>query len=506
MTFTVAIVGRPNVGKSTLFNRLVGQKLALVDDRPGVTRDRRIGKGKLADLQFEVIDTAGFEDVRDASLAARMRAQTERAAQDADLVLFVVDAREGVTPEDRSFARWLRKQGRPLLLLANKSEGKPGAAGIAEAYGLGLGEPIAISAEHGEGFGDLYDGIAAHLRTPAPAEAEGVPAGEDEEAETGPIQLAVVGRPNVGKSSLINRLIREERLLTGPEPGLTRDAVTVAWRWRDRGFALVDTAGLRKRPKVEAGLEQLSTRATVEALRLAHVAVLVVDATQPLEMQDVTIAHLAIREGRALVIALNKWDLVEDPEATRELVHDRLETKLSPVKGVACLPMSVLTGKGLDRLLPAVVRAYERWNARVPTARLNQWLEGALARHQPPLIRGRRIKIRYLTQVTTRPPTFVAFGTQVAKLPDTYERYLVNELRAAFELPGVPIRLSTRQAENPFAPKSKGRAPARRKPVPGREADTGDRPDGRGEGVSAGRSRSRRADGSPRRRARAAPG
>jgi GTP-binding protein len=451
MTFKVAIVGRPNVGKSTLFNRLVGQKLALVDDRPGVTRDRRIGKGKLGDLRFEVIDTAGFEDVRDASLAARMRAQTEQAAQDADLVLFVIDAREGVTPADQSFARWLRKQGRPLLLLANKSEGKPGAAGIAEAYGLGLGDPIAISAEHGEGFGELYDGLAAHLREPASAEAEEPAAGEDdEEAETGPIQLAVVGRPNVGKSTLINRLIGEDRLLTGPEPGITRDAIAIEWEYRGRRLRLIDTAGMRRRANVTEKLEKLSVADTLRAVRFAHVAILVLDANDKLEKQDLQIARLVHDEGRVLIIAANKWDSVEDKVDALKMLKRRVEFSLPQVKDLPVITVSARTGQNLSKLLDAALESYKAWNRRIPTAELNRWLGAMLEANPPPLVDGRRLKIRYMTQVKTRPPTFSLFASKPTDLPEAYERYLIGGMRKRFRLPGIPIRFNLRKGKNPF--------------------------------------------------------
>jgi GTP-binding protein len=451
MSFTVAILGRPNVGKSTLFNRLTKRRSAIVDDTPGVTRDRIEADGSLGDLRFRVIDTAGLDDGAPTSLAGRLRAQSETALAEADLGLLLIDAKAGLTTLDETVADWARRQTKPVVLVANKCEGRAAAAFAAEAWKLGLGPPLELSARTSEGFADLAEAIRAHM----PSAEDETPA---EASEAGPIRLVVIGRPNVGKSSLINRLIGSERLLTGPEPGLTRDAVRVAWQWRDHSFALIDTAGLRKRPKVQAGLEKLSTRASVEALRLAHVAVLMVDATQPLEMQDVTIAHLVIREGRALVIALNKWDLVDDPAETHALVRDRLETKLSPVKGVAAVPMSVLTGRGVDKLLPAVVSAHTRWERRVPTARLNQWLADALGRHEPPVARGRRIKLRYATQASARPPSFVLFGTQVGRLPESYERFLVNDLRERFDLAGTPIRLALRQADNPYAPKGRARA------------------------------------------------
>ena len=456
MSFTVAIVGRPNVGKSTLFNRLVGKKLALVDDTPGVTRDRRIGAARLGDLRFTIIDTAGFEDVRDASLAARMRAQTERAAQEADIILFVVDAREGVTPADESFARWLRKQHRPLLLLANKCEGKPGAAGIAEAYGLGLGEPIAVSAEHGEGFVDLYDALAAHLRKPEDADSEdaavrGDDEATDEEAETGPIQLAIVGRPNVGKSTLINRLIGEDRLLTGPEPGITRDAIAIEWEYRGRRLRLIDTAGMRRRANVVAKLEKLSVADTLRAVRFAHVAILVLDANDKLEKQDLQIARLVHDEGRVLIIAANKWDSVEDKVDALKMLKRRAEFSLPQVKDLPVITVSARTGQNLSKLLDAALDLYKAWNRRIPTAELNRWLGAMLEANPPPLVDGRRLKIRYMTQVKTRPPTFSLFASKPTDLPEAYERYLIGGMRKRFRLPGIPIRFQLRKGKNPFA-------------------------------------------------------
>ncbi len=452
MALTVAIVGRPNVGKSTLFNRLIGKRLALVDDTPGVTRDRREGKGRLGDLDFTAVDTAGLEEAKAGTLPARMQRQTERAIADADVVLFLIDARAGVTPQDEQFARLLRRARAPVLLIANKSEGRAAAAGAAEAYRLGLGEPIALSAEHGEGMADLYERMIAAI----PGEAEGrSPASseedEAEEDERGPLQLAVVGRPNVGKSTLVNRLIGEERLLTGPEAGITRDAIAVDWQWGGHSLRLIDTAGLRRRSRVEGKLEKLSAADALRAVRFAHVVVLVIDAVEGLDKQDLTIARLVEEEGRALVIAANKWDAVADKAAARRELGDRIERSLPQVKGLPVVTLSALTGRNLDQLLTAVAMAYEVWNRRVPTAQLNRWLEEATAAHPPPAVAGRRIKLRYMTQVKARPPSFALFASRADRLPESYLRYLVNGIRDAFEIRGVPVRLALRKPRNPYA-------------------------------------------------------
>jgi GTP-binding protein len=446
MSFTAAIIGRPNVGKSTLFNRLVGQKLALVDDLPGVTRDRREGKARLAGLEFTVIDTAGLEDVSDGSLLSRMREQTERAIDDADVVLMVIDSRAGITPLDRHFAEMLRRREVPVVLIANKSEGKIGMAGAYEAFELGLGDPLALSAEHGEGMGDLFDALLPFAKDEAEPEEGDVPAEDPEK----PLQLAIVGRPNVGKSTLINRLIGEDRLLTGPEAGITRDSIAINWRWRDKQIKLTDTAGLRRKAHIEEKLEKLSTADTLRAIRFAELVVLVLDATVMLEKQDLAIARMIEDEGRAMVIAVNKWDLIEDKPKALEKLKDRLQISLPQLSGVVCVPVSAATGASLDTLMKAVFQVYETWNKRVPTPKLNRWLGAVQEHHPPPLVDGRRLRLRYITQANTRPPTFALFASKPGDLPDAYRRYLVNLLRDDFGLPGVPIRMMLRKGDNPF--------------------------------------------------------
>jgi GTP-binding protein len=458
MSFTVAIVGRPNVGKSTLFNRLVGKRLALVDDLPGVTRDRREAQARLGDLTFTAIDTAGLEEAAAETLTARMQEQTEAAIAAADAVMFLIDARAGSTPADRAFADLVRKSGKPAILIANKSEGSAGEAGVLEAYELGLGEPIAISAEHGEGLADLYAGLRAALPdATAPASEAKQFAGDSEPrgAEARPIRIAVVGRPNSGKSTLVNRLLGEERLLTGPEAGITRDAIAVNLRWRDRPFRVHDTAGIRRRARVEGKLEKLSVADALQAVRFAEVVVLLMDAEKPFEEQDLRIVDLIAREGRALVIGMNKWDLVERRPGAMKNLREEADHWLPQVKGVPVVAVSGLTGEGLDRLMQAVVEAYGIWNRRVGTSALNRWLGEVIASHSPPAASGRRIRLDYITQPKTRPPSFVLFMSRTDALPDAYRRYLVNSLRETFDLPGTPIRLALREKKNPYAKRAK---------------------------------------------------
>jgi GTP-binding protein len=440
----VVIVGRPNVGKSTLFNRLAGRRIALVADTPGVTRDRKQAEAQLRGRIVTLVDTAGLEEAAPETLAGRMRAGSASAVDEADLVLFVLDARAGVSPADEHFAQWLRRQGKPVLLVANKAEGRLASSGILDAYSLGLGDPVGVSAEHGEGVADLMSEIADRL----PDEA----AAPDDAGDDRPLKLAIVGRPNAGKSTLLNRLLGEERMITGPEPGLTRDAVAVILHDADgRAIELVDTAGLRRRARVEAPLEKMSVSSAIEALKMAEIVVLTLDAVEGIHDQDLQIARLVEREGRACIVALNKWDAVADRNGTRRAIMERLEDSLAQMKGIPVVTLSALTGAGVDRLLPAVRKAHDVWNKRVATGELNRWFEDALERHQAPLIQGRRLKLRYVTQAKARPPTFIVFGTRAEQTPEDYQRYLVNSLREKFELPGTPIRLQFRGTKNPFA-------------------------------------------------------
>ena len=438
---TVAIVGRPNVGKSTLFNRLVGKKLALVDDRPGVTRDRREGDVALAGLRFRIIDTAGLEEASADSLTGRMRAQTEAAILDSDAVLFVIDARAGVLPADRPFAELVRRAGCPVILVANKAEGS-GISGAYEAFSLGLGDPVPFSAEHGEGMGELLDALEAAL--PEMEESE------EDDPEGRALRVAIVGRPNAGKSTLINRMIGEDRLLVGPEAGITRDSISLDWDWRGRRIKLFDTAGMRRRARIDDKLEKLAVSDGLRAVRFAEVVVVLLDATIPFEKQDLTIVDLVESEGRALVIGLNKWDLVADQPGLLKALREQCTRLLPQVRGVGVVPLSGLGGEGIDKLMQAVAGAAETWSKRVPTARINAWLNQAVQANPPPAVSGRRIKIRYATQVKTRPPHFALFGNQLNALPKSYTRYLVNALRESFDLPGTPIRLSLRTSQNPF--------------------------------------------------------
>ncbi|MEA1650602.1 ribosome biogenesis GTPase Der [Nitrospirillum sp. BR 11164] len=454
---TVAIIGRPNVGKSTLFNRLAGKKLAIVDDTPGVTRDWRSADGYLAGIELTVVDTAGLEEAFDDSLEARMRRQTERAIERADVGLFIVDARAGITPLDRHFAAWLRKGKTPIILVANKCEGNAGKPGLMECYELGLGDPVPLSAEHGEGMADLVDALTPYLPPDEPGEEEAEEEGplDDEAAEARdnakPLQLAIVGRPNVGKSTLLNSLLGEERVLTGPEAGMTRDAIAAEWTWRDRPVKLVDTAGLRRRARVEDKLEKLAVADTLRVVRMAHVVVLVLDADAILDKQDLTIARQVIEEGRGLVIAVNKWDAVANRAEALQQLSDRLETSLPQVRGIPTITISALKQQKLDVLLDAAFEVYRLWNRRIPTAQLNRWLQGMLESHPPPLVDGRRLKIRYMTQVKARPPTFALFSSRPVEIPEHYTRYLINGLRETFKLPAVPLRFLLRKgSDNPF--------------------------------------------------------
>ncbi len=472
MTFTVAIVGRPNVGKSTLFNRLVGKKLALVDDTPGVTRDRRPGDAKLIDLKFRIIDTAGLEEAGPETLEGRMRAQTEAAIDEADLTLFVVDAKMGLTPLDNTLAEMLRRRGKPVVLVANKAEARGSDGGYYDAFTLGLGDPCPISAEHGEGMIDLRDAIVAALgeeRAFPPEEDVAVTnvdvpksEGDDEDEEpaydeTKPLRVAIVGRPNAGKSTLINRFLGEDRLLTGPEAGITRDSISVEWEWRGRTIKMFDTAGMRRKARVIEKLEKLSVADTLRAIRFAETVVIVFDATIPFEKQDLQIVDLVIREGRAAVLAFNKWDLVEEPQAVLAELREKTERLLPQARGIRAVPISGETGYGLDKLMQNIIDTDKVWNKRISTARLNRWLEAQQVQHPPPAVSGRRIKLKYMTQVKARPPAFMISCTRADALPESYTRYLVNGLRADFDMPGVPIRIHFRAPDNPYENRRKKR-------------------------------------------------
>ena len=466
MSAKVAVIGRPNVGKSTLFNRLVGRKLALVDDTPGVTRDRREGEARLGDLAFTIIDTAGLEEGDAESLAGRMRAQTEAAVVDCDAILFMIDARAGLTPTDRYFAQAVRRADKPIILLANKAEGQAGRDGAYEAFSLGLGEPIPFSAEHGEGLSELYEALAAALPEAVEAEAEDeeqapLVLGEEEDGSeldvTKPLRIAVLGRPNAGKSTLLNRILGENRLITGPEPGLTRDSIGLETVWRDRRLKLFDTAGLRRRSRVTEKLEKLAVADALRAVRFAEVVVLLLDATIPFEKQDLTLADLVEREGRALVIGLNKWDLIDDKSVKAQELRAEADRLLPQLRGVRVMPVSGLTGAHVDKLLEAVIATHEVWNKRISTGRLNRWLTPVIDATPPPAVAGRRVKIRYMTQPKARPPFFVLFGNQLDSLPESYKRFLTNGLRETFGLFGVPIRISARSTKNPYEDRAKGR-------------------------------------------------
>ncbi|SEH67206.1 GTP-binding protein [Rhizobium tibeticum] len=472
MSFTVAIVGRPNVGKSTLFNRLVGKKLALVDDTPGVTRDRRPGDARLIDLRFTIVDTAGLEEAHEESLQGRMRAQTEAAIDEADLSLFVVDAKTGLTPVDTALAEMLRRRGKPVILVANKSEARGSDAGFYDAYSLGLGEPTPISAEHGQGMLDLRDAIVAALgeeRAFPPKEDVAVTdvdipqstGADDEEEEepayddSKPLRVAIVGRPNAGKSTLINRFLGEDRLLTGPEAGITRDSISVEWDWRGRMIKMFDTAGMRRKAKVIEKLEKLSVADALRAIRFAELVVVVFDATIPFEKQDLHIVDLVLREGRAAVLAFNKWDMIEDPQAVLADLREKTDRLLPQARGIRAVPISGQTGRGLDKLMQSIIDTDKVWNKRISTARLNRWLEQQQVQHPPPAVSGRRIKLKYMTQVKARPPAFMISCTRSDALPESYTRYLINGLRADFDMPSVPIRIHYRSPDNPYESKKR---------------------------------------------------
>ena len=452
MSFTVAIIGRPNVGKSTLFNRLVGKRLALVDDTPGVTRDRRFAEASIASLEFNVIDTAGLEEAHEDSLEGRMWEQTSAAIDEADVCLFLIDSRAGIIPDDRTFAKILRKSQKPVILVANKMEGKPGESGYYDAFSLGFDEPVPISAEHGQGMADLHDALVNAVGEDIAYPLEE----ENEDSEENPLlKIAIVGRPNAGKSTLINQMVGNERMLTGPEAGITRDSISVDWEWEGRTIRLFDTAGMRKKARVQEKLEKLSVSDGLRSIQYAEVVIVVLDCTIPFEKQDVQIIDLIIREGRAPVIALNKWDLVDDRQETLKELLLQSQEAISQVKNLKVIPISGETGEGLDKLMQAVQEVDEAWNRRIPTSPLNRWLEGVQYHHPPPAVSGRRIKLKYVTQAKSRPPTFMVSSSRADALPDSYVKYLVNSIRKEFDLDAVPIRLFIRKTDNPYAGKKK---------------------------------------------------
>lgn len=473
MTFTVAIIGRPNVGKSTLFNRLVGKRLALVDDTPGVTRDRRMADAHIGDLEFQVIDTAGLEEAAEESLEGRMREQTELAIDEADVCLFLVDAKSGITPTDKSFSQLLRKSAKKVVLVANKMEGKAGEAGYYDAFSLGFGDPVPISAEHGVGMGDLYNALVAVVGEDRAYGTGDYAADEDEEEiefdeleldengdeiippydTTKPLRIAIVGRPNAGKSTLINQMIQEERLLTGPEAGITRDSITVEWQWAGRTIKLHDTAGMRRKARIQEKLEKMSVSDGLRAIKYAEVVIIVIDAEIPFEKQDVQIIDMIIREGRAPIIAVNKWDRVEDRQLRLAEIREMSADSISQVKGLQVIPVSGLTGEGLPKLMDTVFKVHEQWNRRIGTSRLNRWLDDVQGHHPPPAVSGRRIRMKYMTQVKSRPPSFMVHCTRPESMPASYTRYMVNQIRESFDLWSVPIRLFMRKGDNPYAKK-----------------------------------------------------
>lgn len=450
MTATVAIMGRPNVGKSTLFNRLVGRKIALVDDQPGVTRDRREGLARLGDLTFRIFDTAGLDDIRGESLEARMSAQAETAVDHSDVVLFVIDARTGVTPTDREFAERVRRKGKPVILIANKAEGRGLEAGISEGFELGFGTPLPVSAEHGEGLDNLYDALLPYAEEKPESEPAEGEAAESDERPPGPVRLAIIGQPNAGKSTLVNTILGEDRMLTGPEAGITRDAVSSEFEWRGHPIKLWDTAGIRRKSRVVGKIEKMAVSDALRAIRFAECVVVLIDASLPIERQDLSLCSLVGGEGRAVVLGLSKWDLVEEKQKKLKEVHSDLEDVLPEIRGVPVVTLSAKQERGIDKLLEAVFGALEKWNKRIPTSQVNRWLEGAIERNPPPAPSGRRIKIRYATQANARPPTFAIFGNQLSKMPESYTRYLMNGMRKDFDLGGVPIRFSLRGGKNPF--------------------------------------------------------